>query len=260
MLGLNKGALCKRSLFIVYIVMKHIKNFDAFYEVNADLYESNNTDETVSLTIYESIKDRAFGSFIKKEDCMLEHAVDDSFLQDVSDLAQVNENGDIEHFDKKFTEMLESFNAYYSLSLPAPKNPRAIFESLEEWYDENDELLTPESFEQKFTIAVFEEELAESGQDSSVAQDEAKVDAIVQKKPGTLTPEEFVILSKSRIRARGQASTKDRYQKLQDRYVAEFEAHKANGQTEAPRTVGEPGPDAFDNHVNYGVSANAGRD
>jgi len=252
--------------------MNHIKSYDAFHAENAHLYEGNqNTNESSSPTLYESIKGRAFGELVKKEGSLLEHAVDDAFLQDLGDLAQVNESGQVEHLDKTFAELLESFNDYYGLEILAPKNPKAIFESLADWYNENEENITPERFEQKFALAVVVEDFSDGGSNlhdshlrsdrtSTVKEDEAKVEGIVAKAAGSLAPDEFKILCQSRIRARGQQSTKELYAKLHARWNEEIEAHKSKTQKPVA-DAHESDPDAmFQNNSQNGIAANATRD
>lgn len=253
--------------------MNHIKSYDAFHEDNAHLYEGNEeaNEESISPTVYNSILERAFGNLKRKEGALLEHGVDDAFLQDLGDLAQVNSKGEMEHLNENFVELLESFNSYYSLALPMPKNPRAVFESLEDWYSENEENITPERFEQKFAMAVIAEDI--DGDDSqenlhdshlrpnhdktsTVAEDEAKIPGIVSKAAGTLTPEEFTMLCKSRIRARGQASTKDKYKELHARWNEEIEAHQKANPSKPLVEPSRQAMDDFNNTPSAGIAPN----
>lgn len=239
--------------------MNHIKSYDAFYEENAHLYESN--EESNSPTVYKSINERAFGDLKKKEESLLEHGTDDAFLQDLGDLAQVNSNGDMEHLDTNFAKMLETFNTYYNVKLVMPKDPKAVFESLSDWYEENEENITPKTFEQKFASAMvseaFDDDNDDRGQNlhdshlrpnrgktSTVAEDEFKIPGIVAKAAGTLTPQEFTMLCKSRIRARYEDHNTDKYKKLHNRWNEEIDANK---KANPSKPLVEPSKEDMDN-------------
>ena len=248
--------------------MDHLKSFNAFYEQDANLRE--NQEEESSDTLYESITERAFGDLVRNEGCLLEHTIDDAFLQDVGDLAQVNENGRMEHADKSFSEMLECFNSYYTLNLPMPNNPRAVFESLSDWYEQNEENITPEQFEEKFTEAVNSENDTDDMQDGEVEEvhEEELPTAsnddlahLMAKAPGTLSIDEFIKISSARNALRKEdmknPEVKKRYAALHSRWTEEVIAKThsdkrfTNNRMAANQLMhGHPdGADAISGHV-----------
>jgi len=210
--------------------MKHLKKFDDFVLENSGLYENKQEQEptepveTIDPTVYENISERAFGLLERKEDApAFAYGADDPLLQDLADLGQVNEDGTMVHIDKTLVEMMDMFNAHYKTNVPLPPLPKNLFEGLNDWFEENTENITAELFE---TQVITEMQMAND------------IDAILKKKEGTLTPEEFIKLSKARINARGadlsDPTKKEIYDAMHARWAAEVIAQKAAAPADRP--------------------------
>lgn len=224
--------------------MKHLTDFDAFSKEHAHLYESTETDRDNSddPTLYESITERAYGAFTKRTDAkVFAHSTDDAFLQDLADLANVNDDDTAVNYDKTFEEMLTVFNAYYSVDIKLPDvGVKNIIESMSAWYEKNEENITPETFKEEFESAVMLEK-------KTVAEENSEIPAICKKKVGSLTSEEEVMLYRAILRARGTSADRKTLDKLTDRHAAEMVEKKKK----APKhKVVEPSKEEMDRFEN----------